>query len=356
MTPDNANSPTPDWQPDILGANYTQTFIELGKDPDGEDRIRACLVRYRPDDSAPADTEPLQPFADRTAVLWVHGMSDYFFQTHVAKRYHEEGYAFYALDLRKCGRAHLPGQTWHSVSDLSLYDVELGRALDFIRAEGHVRVTVNAHSTGGLVCALWLDRMRKDAESGAGANIEIDSAVFNSPWLDLHVSPAKAPVYRTLARVLSKVRPQALLPGVSQGGYGMSISDEHYGSWSYNTKWKPIFGHDKNWSWFWAILEGQRRIRKGVDTGVPTLVLHSDASAIGGEYSTALDRVDAVLDTRQIANRTRNLGRYARAVEIPGARHDVYLSEPDALERAFAETFAFISATEPVATDKESHR
>ena len=59
------------WQPDILGDGYTQTVLELGTDPDGEGQIAAVLVRRDPRDGEVAEG----------AVLYVHGFSDYFFQT-----------------------------------------------------------------------------------------------------------------------------------------------------------------------------------------------------------------------------------------------------------------------------------
>ena len=42
-------------------------------------------------------------------MLYVHGFSDYFFQTALADFFAARGLAFYALDLRKSGRARRPG-------------------------------------------------------------------------------------------------------------------------------------------------------------------------------------------------------------------------------------------------------
>src|SRR6266567_1685397 len=112
------------WRPDILGDGYTQQVLELGTDPDGEGRIAAVLVRR----------EPRTAEAARGVVLYVHGFSDYFFQTALADFFAERGLAFYALDLRKSGRARRPGQTAHYVSDLALYDDEMGRALAIVIA------------------------------------------------------------------------------------------------------------------------------------------------------------------------------------------------------------------------------
>ena len=110
---------TPDWQLDLLGDGYRQHVLDLGRDPDGEGPVSAVLVRRegRPGESAGG------------AVLYVHGFADYFFQVALADFAAARGLAFYALDLRKSGRARSAGQTAHYVSDLALYDEELDRAL-----------------------------------------------------------------------------------------------------------------------------------------------------------------------------------------------------------------------------------
>ena len=88
------------WQPDILGEGYTQTVLELGTDPDGEGQIAAVLVRREPQDGEVTEG----------AVLYVHGFSDYFFQTALADFFASHGLAFYALDLViAAGRGVRPG-------------------------------------------------------------------------------------------------------------------------------------------------------------------------------------------------------------------------------------------------------
>src|ERR1700749_2774067 len=105
----------PSGQPALLGEDYRQHVIALGADPDGEGSIAAVLVRR----------EPRAEEVARGVVLYVHGFSDYFFQTALADFFAARGLAFYALDLRKSGRARRRGQTAHYVSDLALCDREL---------------------------------------------------------------------------------------------------------------------------------------------------------------------------------------------------------------------------------------
>ncbi len=91
----------------------------------------------------------------------VHGFTDYFFHTEVADHFIDRGFAFYALDLHKCGRSWREGQTPHFTTDLARYDAELERALDIIAAAtGGAKVLVYGHSAGGLIVSLWLDRLR----------------------------------------------------------------------------------------------------------------------------------------------------------------------------------------------------
>ena len=69
------------------------------------------------------------------AVLAVHGYTDYFFHTSLADHFAGRGFAFYALDLRKCGRSSRIGLTPHFTTDLARYDRELNRALEIIGEE-----------------------------------------------------------------------------------------------------------------------------------------------------------------------------------------------------------------------------
>lgn len=81
------------WEPDVLPGYWQQT-LALGADPDGEGDLVATLV---------SRGEP--PSRGERAVLVVHGYTDYFFHTELADHFAGRGFAFYALDLPKCGRS-----------------------------------------------------------------------------------------------------------------------------------------------------------------------------------------------------------------------------------------------------------
>ncbi|MDU5163387.1 MAG: alpha/beta hydrolase [Actinomyces sp.] len=116
-----AGPPGPQWRTDILGEGYESRTIELIDDAEGP--CVATLVRARP------------PASARMTVLYLHGRNDYFFQTEMAQRLSDAGAAFYALDMRKYGRSLRPHQTIGYTDDLSVYDEEIGEAIEIIRSE-----------------------------------------------------------------------------------------------------------------------------------------------------------------------------------------------------------------------------
>src|SRR6185295_18593766 len=137
------------WQPDRLLPGYEALELPAPDDYDG--RVVATLVRL---------TVPEAPMgAPRGAVLYVHGFIDYFFQRHMAERFAAEGYAFYALDLRKHGRSLLAQQHPCFCKDVAEYFPDIDRAIEAIGAP----VLLAGHSTGGLVCSLYChDVQEKD--------------------------------------------------------------------------------------------------------------------------------------------------------------------------------------------------
>src|SRR5699024_9235114 len=97
-----------------------------------------------------------------SAVLYVHGFTDYFFQRDLADFFTRHGYAFYALDLRKCGRSRRDGQTAHYISDLAMSDHELSECMCIVSAATvGAPCFLAAHSTDGLILPLWLDAHRR---------------------------------------------------------------------------------------------------------------------------------------------------------------------------------------------------
>jgi alpha-beta hydrolase superfamily lysophospholipase len=312
-----------DWIPDLLGDGYEQHTIDLGVDPDGEGTVVATLVRHAP------------PATPRAAVLYVHGFSDYFFQKEMAEFFTERGFAFYALDLRKCGRSRREGQTGHYVSDLALYDAELEASLAIIRAEtGDQPVLLSAHSTGGLILPLWLDQLNRRPGGTRGAGIV--GLVLNSPWFDLQGKPWMRTVGTRVIGAIAKVRPTSMMKLPATDAYGSSLHVSGHGEWEFDTVWKPLNGFPVAYGWLTAVRRGHAALHRGLDVGVPSLVLRSRRSRFSRTYSPAIDEADAVLDVKQIARWAGCLGDAVTVVPIEGARHDVFISQAGPREAAYA--------------------
>jgi alpha-beta hydrolase superfamily lysophospholipase len=322
-----------DWMPDVLGDGYEQRTLPLGADPDGEGEVEATLVRRDP----PADV--------RGAVLYVHGFSDYFFQREMADFFTERGFAFYALDLRKCGRSRRPGQTAHYVSDLALYDAELDRALAIVREETDgASVLLSAHSTGGLVLPLWLDRVNRRPGGSAGAGIA--GLVLNSPWFDLQGAAWMRTVGTVAIGLAARVKPKTVVKLPYTDAYGTSLYVGAHGEWEYDTGFKPLEGFPVTFGWLTAVRRGHAALHRGLDVGVPSLVLRSSRSTAASTYDVRVDEADAVLDVRQIAKWAGCLGNAVTSLPIEGARHDVFISKDEPRKAAYAAVDAWLHATQ----------
>lgn len=326
------------WSPDLLGAPFEALTIPLGPDPDGEAPVCATLVRNLADQGEAGSEQGEYGAEPRRAVLYVHGFTDYFFQRHLAEHFTDHGFDFYALDLRKCGRSLRPGQSPHFVSDLALYDRELEAAFKII---GSAETVLMAHSTGGLALPLWLDRRRRAGRSPH--ELGIKGLILNSPWLDLQGPPVLRSVGTVVVKAVGKVRPLATLPGALSSAYGEGLYIGAKGEWDYNLDWKPLTGFRVRAGWLSAIRQGHASLHRGLDIGVPSLVLRSARSHFAVEHSPASTTADTVLDVHQIARWSGCLGDRNTTVPIAGALHDVFLSAPTVRATAFAEVDAWIS-------------
>lgn len=311
------------WQPDVL-PGYWKLTIPLGDDPDGEGRIDATLLRRG--DPAPSSD----------AVLAVHGYTDYFFHTSLADHFAGHGFAFYALDLRKCGRSSRSGLTPHFTTDLARYDRELNRALEMIGEQTKsARVLVYGHSAGGLIVSLWLDRMRR---AGALSRARVTGLVLNSPFLDVPGPiPLRWPPTRALIAAIARVGDKwvARAPSETGGGYGASLHRDYHGEFDYNLQWKPVGGFPITFGWLSAVRAGQAKLHRGLDVGVPNLILRSDHSVTEASDAAALQCGDAVLDVTHIARWAGCIGNRSTIVPVIDAKHDVFLSMPQPRQVAY---------------------
>ena len=314
------------WDEDVL-PGYWQHTLPLGPDPHGEGDLAATLVRRGEAGRA------------RHAVIALHGYTDYFFNTELADRFAARGFAFYALDLHKCGRSRQEGQTPHFTTNLANYDAELDQALDVVGSDtGGARVCMYGHSAGGLIATLWLDRLRL-----RGALANVGGLVLNSPFFDLH-GPAilrSAPTSAALI-ALGRWRKLRVVRRPTVGGYGTTLHRDYAGDFDYNLDWKPLGGFPVTFGWINAIRRGQMRLHRGLDVGVPNVILRSDHSVAEAPDPEVIQRGDAVLDVTQIARWSGCVGNRTTIAPIVDAKHDVFLSLPEPRAAAYRELDAWL--------------
>jgi alpha-beta hydrolase superfamily lysophospholipase len=329
------------WEPDVLDG-FWQYTIPLGADPDDEGEIVATLIRKGEASSASSAS------AAKHAVLAVHGYTDYFFNTELADALTARGFVFYALDLRKCGRSWREGQTPHFTTDLARYDRELEKAAEVIAREtANARVLTYGHSAGGLILPLWLDRLR---HRGTTSTLGISGLVLNSPFFDLH-GPAilRAAVTSAAVGAASRLGSKRVLRGTTEGGYGNSLHRDYGGEFDFNLTWKPLGGFPVTVGWIHAIRRGQAQLHRGLDVGVPNLILRSDRSIAETGDPAAMQRGDAVLDVTQIARWAGCIGNRTTIVPVPDAKHDVFLSLAEPRQVAYRELAAWLDWYTPLA-------
>jgi len=285
------------WQPDALLPGFEAR--ELAFPPDYDGPVIATLVRL-----------PVRA-APRGAVLYVHGFSDYFFQRHMAERFAAEGYAFYAVDLRKYGRSILPHQHPNFCKSVSEHYADLDAALEAIDAP----VLLAGHSMGGLVCSLYAHEGRRREQ--------VQALWLNSPFLDWNL-PEWRKVQLHLAAAAGRYAPFLNDPKAFRPDYTRGLLTD----WEFDTRLKPEYGFPLYYGWLGAISDGFEKVHRGLRLGCPVLSMHSDEG-------------DIVLDWRQIARWSRTLGSNVTVLAFPGGWHDLVLSPGRIREAVFTEVFAW---------------
>lgn len=293
------------WVPDILGEPYEQLTLELGDDAEGP--VVATLVRA----GVPASDAPL---AD-VDVLYVHGWSDYFFQTALADFWTDLGARFFALDLRK-------------------YDDDIAAALDAMGTAGlGRRLVVIGHSTGGLTLTLWAAR-----HPGV-----VSAVVLNSPWLELQTGAIGRQALAPLVSARAKFDPLGSHPVVDLGFY--TRAQRELGTLPESPdNWRPERGFPTHPGWFAAVLAGHATVAAGLDIDCPVLVLLSKGSTPPIQWSEAMTTTDSVLVVADIARAATRLGDRVSVVRVKDAIHDVMLSGAEPRARVFAALRAWLIA------------
>lgn len=314
----NASSPLAGWTQDILGPDFEQRTLPLGETGP------ATLVRYRPRDEPVIDD--LAADAD---VLYIHGWSDYFFQTKLARFWHRHGARFYALDLHCYGRSLRPGQNPGFVTDLGEYDADIEAALTAMHQganqTGNRPLILLGHSTGGLTFSSWAHRHPGRASA----------LVLNSPWLEFQGAELGRRTIAPIVQARARKHPLAPFPAVDTGIYSRAVSSAFDGAWTYNTQWRPERGFPVTPAFLNAVFQAQANLTAGFSIECPVLVLLSNHDYLQPRWSDSAMESDVALNVNAVAHRALSLGDNVTVVRIPHAMHDIFLSSDPVRAKAY---------------------
>jgi len=309
------------WSVDYLGNEWEKMHIPLNEDFDGNPI--ATLVRK------------IDSQNSMKAVLYLHGYSDYFYQTSLADSMENRGYRFYALDLRRYGRSKLPGQVWYDLREISDYYEEIDIAIKKMQREHPgIDITLMAHSTGGLIASLYAAE-RADS-------IEVSSLVLNSPFFDLNVGGISESIGVSLISLFGSIFPRMVVNRSVSPVNCMSLHRDYYGEWQFDTIMKPIQSPMVTAAWIRAIHRGQKRVQEGITIKVPVLVMSSSRSSKSSVFKDIHKKSDTVLDVAEIIEFSSKISGPVKRVIIEDGMHDLVLSEKESRNKTYGEIFKFL--------------
>ena len=309
-----------EYQPDVLGTGYEQLTLNFPDDYEG--KVIATLVRKK------------AAQATKKAVLYIHGFIDYFFQTEMAEQFNAHGYDFYALDLRKYGRSHLPHQKYYYVLNLNEYDAEITEALKIIGNEGHDHVVLSGHSTGGLTTTLYVAHH---------PNHPLIKALWcNSPFYNFNMPAWKEKFALPRLSALGGHFPNLRFPSELNKWYVTSLHKSLKGEWDFSLEWKKPSYPKVYLSFVHAIYEAQKEIYSGTQISVPTLVMHSHQTKNPRKFNKDAQTSDVILSVKGIEKYAKKLEGDVTIMTIKNGLHDLVLSAPPVRAEVYTKLFTWL--------------
>ena len=309
-----------EYQPDVLGTGYEQLTLNFPDDYEG--KVTATLVRKK------------AAQATKKAVLYIHGFIDYFFQTEMAEQFNAHGYDFYALDLRKYGRSHLPHQKYYYVLNLNEYDAEITEALKIIGNEGHDHVVLSGHSTGGLTTTLYVAHH---------PNHPLIKALWcNSPFYNFNMPAWKEKFALPRLSALGGHFPNLRFPSELNKWYVTSLHKSLKGEWDFSLEWKKPSYPKVYLSFVHAIYEAQKEIYSGTQISVPTLVMHSHQTKNPRKFNKDAQTSDVILSVKGIEKYAKKLQGDVTIMTIKNGLHDLVLSAPPVRAEVYTKLFTWL--------------
>lgn len=264
-------------------------------------------------------------------VLYIHGFNDYFFQGQLGDTVVDHGWNFRAVDLRKYGRSLRSGQERFEARSLKEYFPDIDSAVVEMSRQGIDTIVIMAHSTGGLIASLYMDR--DDAPA------EVRGLILNSPFLAWRMSWFMRDIAVPAVSFLGRFWPGMKISQGASGTYAHSLLRQYAGEWDYDTTMKLIISPDVTAGWVRAIDRGQKYLRHhkyGIQ--VPVLLMHSARTVSGSEASSG----DAVLNVDDISKYGHTLSHDLTEVTIENGLHDLILSRREARDEVYRDIFKFL--------------
>jgi len=276
----------------------------------------------------------------RGIILYVHGYNDYFFQKELAEKADSAGFAFFAIDLHYCGRSYMPGERRADMRSVKEFYSELDVAVelskriavdDYEDAESFPFIILG-HSQGGLIASSYVAD-REDMFS---------ALVLNSPFFEINANWFMRNIVASVLTKIALFMPDYAIGTTGNPNYARSIVKGEKGEWEYNHEWKSETRPTMYLGWTRAIVRAQDRVHSKMDIKSPVLVLHSDCSVKGEDWTDDYHRCDGVLNVDAIEELAPNLGDHVTTKTVAGGLHDLLLSRKDVRDNAYREMFDFI--------------
>jgi alpha-beta hydrolase superfamily lysophospholipase len=310
------------FKPDILGGGFEQATVLMPDDYEG--KVVCTIIRSKANKST-----------DKAA-LYIHGFNDYFFQREMAEQFVNNGYNFYAIDLRKYGRSLLPHQNKCNIRKITEYYADIDTAISVILKDRNRFIVLCGHSTGGLTASMYANEGRK--------NGAINALWLNSPFFDMNMNMFFKHIIVPFVSTVGVLSPNISVATGNSGLYGESLHVDYRGEWNYNLKWKSLKSPRMNFGWIHAIYRAQHKIRKGLKIACPVLVMHSGKSIKAGKWNDDISRADIVLDIKDIGKYAPKLGKNVVVQSIEDGKHDLILSKKNVRKKVYSCLFEWLKS------------
>lgn len=270
------------------------------------------------------------------AVLYIPTFSDYFWQEEIANSLNEEGYHFYALELRRYSRTlkpRVPQQHPYLVRDLIEYYEEILWALKTLRFnEGINRVILGGHGLGATTALLF-------AHDHSG---EVEGIFLNAPIVGL------SPMISGFSKPLGWFSAADSETACVCEPFHASVHVDRHGPFDWDQTLKPIPGFPLHAGLIDALTLAFTRLTGeksgGISVDVPVLLLSSASHVPVLDPASPLARKCDVL--QDVATTVRLAPKWGKRVQInliKEALHDVFLSDIKARDEAFDSFLDFFS-------------